>query len=60
MEPTAECASTLNSLRERMQARAKELEEEKAYREKQAAIVGNYNGDDITYNEYGEPNDLPL
>lgn len=52
VKPTAECASTLTSLRERMRTRAKELEEEKAYSEKQAAAV--------SYNEYGEPDDLPL
>jgi hypothetical protein len=43
-----------------MRARAKELAEEKAYREKQAAIVGEYKGDAINLDENGDPDDLPF
>jgi hypothetical protein len=57
---TSECQSTLNSLRERMKARSKELEDQKAYAENQAAIRGEIEGDDLTYNEHGEPSNLPF
>jgi hypothetical protein len=55
VELTSECQGTLGSLRERMRARAKELEEEKSYREKQAETAAA-----VTLNDDGEPDDLPF
>jgi hypothetical protein len=55
VELTSECQGTLGSLRERMRARAKELEDEKSYREKQAETASA-----VTLNEDGEPDDVPF
>jgi hypothetical protein len=55
VELTTEVKGTLGSLRERMQTRAKELEDEKAYQEKQVAPAAA-----VKLNQDGEPDDLPF
>ena len=58
---TQDCEATLWALRDRLLARKKEDEEAKALREEMdAQREAALKGDDITYDERGDPDTLPF